>query len=185
MDPTSPQKATKKTRTLWDSVRDYLVQEPGKGDMEVQGSHIVSHVCGNYTSGGDCQKHYCQWKEGKCVDPAAYQCAVQKKMIDCLTTKYMGPSFITPKFGIDEKCGVALLGQKRKLWQGCDRGIRTGEACDTDEDCPALHSRARVLKGVKFAPPKCIKKMAAIGCSTGLLPECKDLGFNNFAVMGL
>jgi len=159
-------------------------QKPGQGDMEVSGPKIVSLVCKPHKTRDNCEEKYCQWLEGKCVDPAAYQCSVQKKMIDCMSTKYISPAFAAPYLGIDEKCGKDLLGQAKKPRQSCDRGVRTGEFCETDEDCPA--HQMKTTAGITLSSkPKCWKGMKYDGCEAGLQQSCKEIGFVNFAIMPL
>lgn len=124
----------------------------------------------------------CQWKGGdsKCIDASSWQCAVRKKVLDCVATRYVAPSHV--RASLDTLCGRTMLGQKKTKWVGCSSGVRTGEMCKDDKDCPVLvNTENEKLKRTKL--PKCLTHQTVEGCSSALQVPCEEVGFQNFAGM--
>lgn len=153
-----------------------------KNAFKIHGTNDVSSRC----SGKDtktCQDVVgCQLKGTACTDASAWHCAVQKKILDCIATRFMSPHRIA--WYLDTLCGKTLLDQKKQKWTGCSHGIRAGQECDDDKDCPALiNKKWSKLKGQK--DPTCITHETVEGCQSALKESCHNLGFQNFAAMAV
>ena len=102
-----------------------------------EGDNLVSKKCRDQPFGGrgeGCEKMPgCMKGAGVCVDASKWQCAAQKKILDCLSTRFMAPAFINAP--LDRACGKLLMGQgpAKETLSTCKFGVRKGEECETNE----------------------------------------------------
>ena len=122
----------------------------------------------------------CKWhstKGGECQDSSMWQCASRKKIIDCLAIRSLSPSSVRAPF--DTLCGKQLFNQEKQSWTGCTGGIRTGEMCDSDKDCPKYSSDWTQ----NLPNPKCVTHQTVLGCQDASQRECNEYGFENYVAM--
>lgn len=92
------------------------------------GWHFVSKRCKDLEIGE------CTNKIG-CENFSEWRCSVEKKTLDYVISKRMSPVDIAAQ--LDQYCGKFLLEQEKKKRKLCYSGVRMGEQCGEDSDCPA------------------------------------------------
>jgi len=83
-------------------------------------------------------KQGCVWSQTayrkECVDATVWQCNEKKKILDCLTARQLSPIYMN--WALDQFCGQFLLQQHPFYHNYCRYGIRQGQTCSQDGDCP-------------------------------------------------
>jgi len=167
----------------------------------MEGSEEVSIAC---EQSPGCKRVGCEMKYDKkcgmpkCTDISRTNCAVRKKILDCVATRNMSPQDMD--FLFDKTCGEKLLGQKTdSAFSQCNHGWRQMEPCNSDEDCPLAPSQfskgafasksnpklgtcCKITKDSKYmslasrlGPGSCGRRQV-VGCQAAVQQQCEDVG---------
>ena len=153
----------------------------------IRGPEMVSKRCKGLDA-MKCRRKGCQISRdgrtrGQCVDPIQSQCAVQKKIFDCVAHRTL--SFAYDPAIYDQQCGRISLKQKKQEYRTCSAGLRINLDCTTSKDCPLAPVPPAASRGVvgdkrqkyEVTYSKCTKKMAYLGCQAALQNICGDYGY--------
>lgn len=142
--------------------------------FKFEGSEVVSHKCENSPDSAGCTRD--PSNPGKGVDAAIWQCAVRKKIIDCMTFRRITPKNVPLRW--DQLCGRLFLGQKPKPIKQCKGGLRNMIRCETDKECPG----SKLTGG----PAKCETfKNTVPGCRRVVQMACDKLALQQISAMGV
>jgi len=186
--------------TKWkESVQRWGARLTDNGSTKVSGIDESSIGCSSLVDSAACEGRVgCMvGKKGNCEDATTWNCAVQKKILDCLTTPFLSPWKVPA--GTDQWCGKTIFGQRQfSRTNRCTDGVRHGMLCDPkngNKDCPAnpIHG----VKGdveteldstggmFKHQSNKCKSFGGVRGCQDEMQMSCSDLGYENYAAMAL
>jgi len=130
-------------------------------------------------SGGNCDFRFNSTQKWECVDATEMQCASRKKVLDCDVKIDMAPAGMSSKY--DQLCGMAVLGQPPLKTRFCRMGVRHGEKCDKDTDCPQFEEY--VSSSGSYT--SCGTIDSVVGCQTATQLRCTDLGVTEMALQGV
>lgn len=108
-----------------------------------------------------------------------WECAVTKAIHNCRSIVDIAPADLNAL--VDGVCGMKAFGQEPREIQGCTRGLRQGESCKSDDDCPVVGAdntkgNAGLCKKIKMVP----------GCVAASMVACsKKTGYDKLAAMGM
>jgi hypothetical protein len=147
--------------------------------MKMTGPKDISEKC---RKAKNCSKEPGCVSSGRgCTDASHWDCASQKKILDCVAYRDFAPAKMSSFF--DKACGRRMLEQKPKEFVRCMGGIRDNHSCNTDQDCPSGGL------GHKKACPngkcRCKKVKAVIGCIQAVIFQCSEMGYNKIAGMAV
>jgi len=167
-------------KSMFSKLGAAMSEAVGGSSFKLHGAQDISTRCKSLSEMACKLKVGCKWhstKGGECQDSSMWQCASRKKIIDCLAIRSLSPSSVRAPF--DTLCGKQLFNQEKQSWTGCTGGIRTGEMCDSDKDCPKYSSDWTQ----NLPNPKCVTHQTVLGCQDASQRECNEYGFENYVAM--
>lgn len=111
----------------------------------------------------------------RCVDAASWQCGVKKKIIDCAAVRDFSPADMW--FFADQPMGRLILNQPQKWVKRCRFGLRNGEICAQNEDCPPAPGE------VADARQQCDRVKLRKGTQAASQRACDDFELQQLAAM--
>ena len=104
--------------------------------------------------------------------------------MDCYATNNLSP--YKSEEILDMSCGKEILGQPPLEGQFCDDGVRVGERCDADTQCPLTKDSPAKKHDKTATHGKCkTVKNRNIGCNNAVQKSCASLGLDTIAAAAI
>jgi len=166
----------------------------------IQGQSAVSNVCRGLDR-NECEAKGCSF-EGICKDLSIWECNAQKKIMDCVSYKYLNPFNLKYKavgvYGILDLTGqlqgqaAKFMGMKTHTFRACEKGYRLGIFCTSHAECPCVtwpESEMKITKEFCTEQPdgrwisRCKEYTETNGFAATTVQHCDRTGYSNFGPM--